>query len=139
MIEIVEIQDSTLDNLIHDLDESLVYIKSQFGIQPKSYERFLRVALNNIQPDALCYLLERLNINRELERQLDNAGGYSMSFLGDNNPKSILTEIIKYLCQNPAKSNKIKEYFFKNRNSKTVVAEINDIDYLKLLIADPTV
>ena len=38
----------------------------------------------------LKILIDRLNINKELEKELDNAGGYTIDYLNENNPKTEL-------------------------------------------------
>ena len=86
MIRVVEINDAEFDTLIEKFNESTNFLQSQFNIELKNYGNFLRILLNNIQPDSLNYLIERIYINRELEKALDNVGGYTIDILGDNNP-----------------------------------------------------
>ena len=130
MITINEIKDAAFEALIEHFDESVNYLKSQFNIELKTYGNFLRIVLNNIQPDSLEYLNERLNVNRELERALDNTGGYTISILGENNPKVRLNSIIEHLQKKPLKSIQLIDFIKKSTVRKTIISEANDIDYL---------
>jgi hypothetical protein len=133
MIIVNEIKDIALETLIKIFDESINYLKTQFNIELKTYGNFLRIVLNNIQPDAINNLIERVNVNRELERALDNTGGYSTDILG-NNPKARLNEIINHLQKNPSKFIQLIDFINKDNESKTVIADTNDIDYLAQII-----
>jgi hypothetical protein len=134
MIKVDEIKNTLFEILIKDFDDSNNYLKTQFNIELKTYGNFLRIVLSNIQPDTLYNLVERVNVNRELERALDIAGGYTVDFLGDNNPKIKLNKIINYLQANPLKFIQLLDCFTKYNERKTVIADINDIDYLMRLI-----
>ena len=134
MIKVVEIKDIAFENLIKNFDESIDHLKTQFNIELKTYGNFLRIVLNNIQPDAFNNLVERVNVNRELERALDYAGGYSTDFLGDINPKIKLNELINYLRVNPVKFIWLIDFLNKTNDKKTVIADTNDIDYLTQII-----
>ena len=96
----------------------------------KTYGNFLRIVLNNIQPDSINNLIERVNVNRELERALDNTGGYTINILGENNPKVRLSEIINHLQKNPLKFIQLIDFINKDNERKTIIADTNDIDYL---------
>ena len=130
MIKVDEIRDIAFENLIDKFDESIDYLKTQFNIELQIYGNFLRIVLNNIQPDSFNNLIERVNVNRELERALDNVGGYTTVFLGENNPKACLSEIINYLHTKPLKFIQLIDFLNKDNERKTVIADTNDIDYL---------
>ncbi len=130
MIQVDEIKDEGLESLINKFDESVDYLKTQFNIELKTYGNFLRIILNNIQPDAFNNLIERVKVNRELERALDNSGGYTTDFLGENNPKECLLKIIHFLQTSPLKFQQLIAFSNKGNNRKTTIADINDIDYL---------
>lgn len=134
MINIDEIKDTAFETLIKKFDEGIDYLKTQFNIELKTYGNILRIALNNIQSESFNNLIERTNINRELENALSNAGGYTIDFLADNNPKSCLTEILNYLQINPLKSVRLIDFINSGNEKKTVIADTNDIDYLGQLI-----
>ena len=85
MIKVEEIKDKAFESLIKNFDESVDHLKTQFNIELKTYGNFLRIVLNNIQPDSFNNLIDRVNINRELERTLDNTGGYTSDILEENN------------------------------------------------------
>jgi len=91
------IENSGFELLLNEFDASIDYLKTQFNIELKTYGNFLRIALNNIQPDSFINLIERVKVNRELERALDNSGGYTTDILGKNNSKLKLIGIINYL------------------------------------------
>ena len=134
MIKVNEIKDTAFETLINNFDESIDYLKAQFNIELKTYGNFLRIILNNIQPDSFNNLIERVNVNRELEKALDNNGGYSVDILGKNNSKIKLKEIINHLRLNPLKFQRVIDFVNKNNEKKTVIADTNDIDYLTQII-----
>jgi len=130
MINVDEIHDTAFETLINKFDESIDYLKIQFNIELKTYGNFLRIVLNNIQPDSFNNLIDRVNINRELERALDNTGGYTSDILEENNPKVRLNEVINHLQANPLKFIHLTDFLNEDCNKKTVIADTNDIDYL---------
>lgn len=134
MIKIDEIKDTAIETLIKTFDESIDYLKTQFNIELKTYGNFLRIILNNIQPDSFNNLIERVKVNRELENALSNSGGYTVDILEENNPKTRLNEIINLLRLNPLKFQQVIDFVNKNNEKKTVVADTNDIDYLTQII-----
>jgi len=137
MIRIELIEDLSLKARIDELDEQLRYLKHEFGIVIKSYGNILRVALNAIQPELLDNLLERVKINRELDRALDSAGGYSIDFLGNKNPKVSLIGILAHLKEHQMKLNRLVYLTKSNlRLRKTYVCENHDFDFLKKQIRD---
>ena len=48
MIDFLIIKDDSLNVLIQKIDDSIEYIKREFGFELKSYEAMLRIALNAI-------------------------------------------------------------------------------------------
>ena len=136
MIKVDEIKDIAFDTLIKNFDESIDYLKTQFLIELKTYGNFLRIVLNNIQTDSFNNLVERVNVNRELEIALDCAGGYTTDSLGENNPKIKLNEIINHLRANPLKFITLIDFLKNDNERKTIIADTNDIDYLNQVIRD---
>lgn len=132
MIQVDKIKDEALEILINKFDESINYLRTQFNIELKTYGNFLRIILNNIQPETFNHLIEQIKVNRELEKALDNSGGYTLDFLGDNNPKECLLEIIRLLQITPLKFNQLIGFVNKDNNRKSIIADINDIDCLTL-------
>lgn len=125
-VKIEEIADEGLNQLIQKFDSCIAYI-SDLDIQLKNYGYFLRLALSNIQPDDLDYLISRLEQNTALER---NENGYPIEYLGENNPKIVLLNIFKYLKINQLKKNKLLEYL-KKAEKYIIIADLNDINFLQ--------
>lgn len=136
MIKVDEIKDPEFEMHIKNFDESIDYLKTHFNIELKTFGNFLRIILNNIQPDSLNNLIERVNINRELERGLDNSGGYTTDILGENNPKIRLNEIINHIQKNRLKFIQLVDFVNKDNKRKTIITDTNDIDYLTTIISD---
>lgn len=134
MIKVDEVIDSDFENLIEIFDNKIALLKNNFNIELNSYGTFLRILLNNLQKDALQNLIDRVKFNRELERALDNAGGYTIDILGENNPKEALLEIINYLRNKPLKIQKLIGLLNIGDTKKTIVADINDIDFLSQMV-----
>lgn len=134
------IPSNEIDNFINKLDEKIAYVKSEFGTDLKSYGNILRIALNAIQKETIENLIERLAINRELEDALDNAGGYSIDFLNDNNPKEELLSILHYLENNLPKQ-KVLLNFLNAETDKKIIAvfENNDLDFISKFIKNKNV
>ena len=88
MIKFRNIPIAEIESFIGYLDNKISFLNSEFGIELKSYGNILRIAINAIQKDTIENLIERVKINKELEKALDNAGGYTIDFLGENNPKN---------------------------------------------------
>ncbi|MCU0440363.1 MAG: hypothetical protein MUC49_20930 [Raineya sp.] len=132
MINLQNIPSNEIDKLINKLDEKVAYINSKLGIDIdlKSYGNILRVALNAIQKGVIENLIERLTINRELENTLDSAGGYSIDFFKNDNPKEQLLLILDYLKENLPKQKAVIE-FLKIQNSKRIIAvfDNNDLEF----------
>lgn len=134
MIKVEEIKDKAFESLIKNFDESVDHLRTQFNIELKTYGNFLRIVLNNIQPDSFNNLIERVNVNRELERALENTGGYTTDILGENIPKVRLNEIINHLQKNPLKFIQLIDFIKKDTERKTIISDVNDIDYLISII-----
>ncbi len=131
MINLEIVRDVKFETLIKNFDERIDYLKTQFNIELKTYGNILRIALNTIQPEICINLAERVHINREMERALDIAGGYTLDFIGQNNPKMALSEIIRYLKDEPLKLNRLVSFLQNDRQRKTVFADTNDIEFLQ--------
>ncbi|MFA6923845.1 MAG: hypothetical protein WC223_06265 [Bacteroidales bacterium] len=134
MIEVHEIRDTDFETLIKTFDEKINYLKTQFNIELKTYGNILRIALNNIQSESFNNLIERTNINRELENALSNADGYTTDFIAGNNPKTILSEILNYLQTKQLKFIYFKDFLNKITERETIIADTNDIDFLTQII-----
>lgn len=131
MINFRNIPSNEIDELINNLDEKVAYVNSEIGTDLKSYGNILRIALNAIQKETIENLIERLAINRELEDALDNAGGYSIDFLNDNNPKEELLSILHYLENNLPKQ-KVLLNFLNAETDKRIIGifDNNDLDFI---------
>lgn len=131
MINFRNIPAIELEEYIKKLDEKITYVKSEFGFELKSYGNILRIALNAIQQETIENLIERLGINRELENALDNAGGYSVDFLNENNPKAELLATLNYLKENLPKQ-KVLLDFLNTKTDKRIIAvfDNNDLDFI---------
>lgn len=130
MINFRNIPSNEIDELINKLDEKITFVNSEFGIELKSYGNILRIALNAIQQETVENLIERIGINRELENALENAGGYSLEYLNDNNPKAELVSILVYLKENLPKQKALFD-FLKIETTKKIIAvfDNNDLDF----------
>lgn len=131
MINFRNIPSNEIDELINKLDEKVAYVNSEFGTDLKSYGNILRIALNAIQQETIENLIERLTINKELENALDNAGGYSLDYLNENNPKAELLSILHYLENNLPKQ-KVLLSFLNAETDKRIIAvfDNNDLDFI---------
>jgi hypothetical protein len=130
MINIEQIGCTEFDLLITEFDKKTDYLKTQFNIELRSYGNIIRIALNTIQTEVFEDLIERLEINRELENELSK-NGYSLSYISQNNPKNKLLQILCYLKENPLKRAKLVSFFHNSKNRGRLIADINDIDFLK--------
>lgn len=129
MIKFRNIPSAELENFISRLDNRISFISSEFDIELKSYGNILRIAINAIQNDTIENLIERVKINKELENALQNAGGYTIDFLGENNPKNELLEILDFLRSNLPKQEILLKHL--NQIDKKTIAffDNNDIDF----------
>lgn len=131
MINFKNIPSAELDEYFQRLDKKIAFVHSEFGISLKSYGNFIRVAINSIQPDAIEDLIERVNINRELERALDNSGGYTVEDLAENNPKAELLALLNYLKTNLPKQEVLLKFLNETNKRTIAVFDNNDIDFVQ--------
>lgn len=131
MINFRNIPSNEIDERIKNLDEKIAYVNSEFGFELKSYGNILRIALNAIQEETIENLIERVGINRELENGLDNAGGYSLDYLNNKNPKEELLATLYYLKENLPKQ-KVLLDFLNTETDKRIIAvfDNNDLDFI---------
>lgn len=126
-ITIQNIQDDDLEKHVQKFEECMNFVNDlDYSIKINSYSYFLRLGLNSIQSEVYDYLLNRLENNRELE---NNQGGYSMDFIGNNNPKEALKKLLLHLRNNSFKLKKLSE-FVKIRDKTILIADNNDKDFL---------
>lgn len=131
MINVVTITAPEFESLLDKFDRSIDAVRQQFGVELKSYGHILRTALNTLQPESFDNLLDRISINRELENALDFAGGYTLEYLGDKNPKQNLINIISYLKSEKPKLSTLVSHLEKCDKDVIVIADVNDIDFLE--------
>lgn len=131
MINFRNIPSNEIEEFIKNLDEKVTCVNSEFGFELKSYGNILRIALNAIQQETIENLIERVGINRELENALDNAGGYSLGYLKDNNPKDELLALLHFLKDNLPKQ-KVLLDFLNTESDKRIIAvfDNNDLDFI---------
>jgi hypothetical protein len=127
MINVIQIQDNELNRLLQNFDEAMTSVQNLgYPIKLNSYGYFLRLALNGLQCQDLDYLLFRLKNNKDLEQ---NEGGYSMDYLGDNNPKSKLTNVINHIKNTLPKTNRVR--LLSREINNIIIADQNDSYFLK--------
>jgi hypothetical protein len=131
MIDFLIIKDDSLNILIQKIDDSIEYIKREFGFELKSYEAMLRIAFNAIHSDTFINILERLETNRELERGLDNYGGYSIDYLQNKNPKDDLKAIINFLKTAQLKENSLITHLQSSQKKEIVILDTNELELFK--------
>ena len=130
MINFINIPSIELEELIKKLDEKILYVHFKLGFELKSYGSIIRIAINAIQKETVENLIERVTINRELERGLDNAGGYKIDFLEDNNPKTTLLETLNYLKNNLPKQQILLKYLKETDKRTVAIFDNNDLDFI---------
>lgn len=132
MIKVEIISDSEFDSLIRTFDDQIKNLKLQFlnQIELKSFGNLLRLVLNTLRADAFDNILERIEVNRELETALDNVGGYTIDFLRHQNPKTTLKAIIESAKSKALKANLLEKYLSDNSFNKSIVADKSDVEYL---------
>ncbi|MDD2564509.1 MAG: hypothetical protein PHU27_09870 [Salinivirgaceae bacterium] len=130
MIKFKNIPSNELDELINKLDEKISFVNSEFGFELKSYGNILRIAINAIQKETVENLIERVTINKELERVLDNAGGYTVDYLNENNPKAGLLETLYYLKENLPKQQVLLKFLNETDKKTIAVFDNNDLDFV---------
>lgn len=131
MIKFEVIKSEELENYINQFDANISFLKSEFNIELKTYGNILRIALNALQAETIENLIERIEINKELERALDNVGGYTIEYLGDNNPKNGLIRLLIFLRENLFKKQALFKHLQKNNKREILIADINDIDFIR--------
>jgi len=136
MINFKNIPSSKMETLIKKLDEKIQYVRLEFGFELKSYGNILRIGLNAVQTETIENLIDRLTINKELENELENAGGYTIDYLKDNNPKTDLQNLLDFIKENQPKQKALLNYL--NRSNKRVIAvsDNNDLDFIRQKITN---
>jgi hypothetical protein len=128
-IKIVEIKDIQFANLFQNFERARSFVANfEYPIKLANYGYYLRLAFNAIQNDNFDYALYRLQTNKELEK---NEGGYTLEFLSDNNPKLALKNLIQYLKGKTHKIQKIKELWEQSNRKLVIVADRQDVDFIK--------
>jgi len=130
MIKFKNIPNNELDKLINKLDETISFVNSEFGVELKSYGNILRIAINAIQQETVENLIERVTLNKELERALDNTGGYTVDYLNGNNPKAGLLETLYYLKENLPKQQVLLKFLNETDKKTIAVFDNNDLDFV---------
>ncbi len=130
MIKFRNIPTDEIENFINKLDKKIAYINSKFDIELKSYGNILRIALNSIQTETIQNLIDRFNINKELEKELDNAGGYTIDYLNENNPKTELFNLLHFIKENQPKQQVLLDFLDKTDKRTITVTDNNDLDFL---------
>lgn len=134
MIHFKSINSESFDSLLSRYNSDIALLSERIpGLSLRSYDYYLRCALNYVQPESFNHLLIRLESNRELEQKLDSFGGYTNEFIDEYNPKRSLLEILKHLKLDPLKLNALLDHVSSNRQPKTILSDLHDIDYLKRL------
>jgi hypothetical protein len=131
MIKFRNIPSIEIDEQISNLDANIAHLNSEFGIELKSYGNILRIGLNAIQPETIDNLIDRLNFNKELEKELDNAGGYTIDYLNDNNPKKNILDLLHFVKVNQHKQQAICDFLNKTDRRTIAVTDNNDLDFVK--------
>jgi hypothetical protein len=131
MIHFEIIKNDELEDCIKRFDGKILYLKNQFNIELKTYGNILRIALNAIQNETLDNLIERIEINKELEKALDYSGGYTLDFISENNPKTELINLLNFLKENSPKKQRLFNHIQKNNKREILITDANDIDFIK--------
>ena len=130
MINFRNIPNNEIEERIKNLDAKVQFVHSEFGFDLKSYGNILRIGLNAIQSETIENLINRLNINRELEKELDNAGGYTIDYLKDNNPKNELISLLQLIKERQPKQQVLFDFLNKSHKRIIVVVDNNDLDFI---------
>ena len=139
MVNFEIIYSTELNEYINNLDIKIAYIKAEFNIELNTYGNIIRIALNAIQEGTINNLIERVEINKELERALDNAGGYTIGYIEYNNPKVELIKLLQFLKENLPKQKRLFEYLQGITKKEIIVADSNDIDFIKQHVRNPRI
>ena len=130
MINFRNIPNNEIEERIKNLDVKVQYVHSEFGFDLKSYGNILRIGLNAIQIETIENLINRLNINKELEKELDNAGGYTIDYLKDNNPKTELISLLQLIKEKQPKQQVLFDFLNQSDKRTIVVVDNNDLDFI---------
>ena len=65
-----------------------------------------------------------------MERALDNAGGYTVDYLNENNPKAGLLETLCYLNENLPKQQALLKFLNETDKKTIAVFDNNDLDFV---------
>lgn len=135
--QVIEIRNDKFTSLFHQYEECIKHISfDPFFVQGvKSYNSILRSSLNLLQDGFFDALIQRLRLNRELERELDKQGGYTIESLNDKNPKEALIAFIQFLKDNKLKLNYFINHLKSIKHTKLIVSDINDVDFLRHFLA----
>lgn len=130
---VIEIISPEFTSLLNIYEECITHISHEpFYISGlKSYHSILRSSFNLIQEGFFDDLIQRVKLNRELERELEKCGGYTIDFLKDKNPKEALISFIQFLKDNKLKLNYLINHLVSVRQKKIILCDINDFDFLK--------
>lgn len=120
-----------LDMLVDSLDSKIEYVRSEFGVELKSYGTILRIALNAIQKEIIENLIERILINSELETGLDNVGGYTVGYLKENDPKAELLKTLSYLKDYLPKQQMLIKFLNEVDHKLLAVFEDGDLEFVR--------
>jgi len=131
MIQFIIINISEFNERIKNFDAKIEYVKTKFNYELKSYGNIIRISLNAIQEESINNLIERVVINKELERALENAGGYSMEYLGENNPKTELIGLLLFLKKNLPKQTQLFDFLENSARREIIVSDNYDIEFVK--------
>ncbi|MCK9449818.1 MAG: hypothetical protein M0Q41_12690 [Bacteroidales bacterium] len=130
MINFRNIPSDEIEGFVKKLDKKLAFVSSEFGIELKSYGSILRIGLNAIQNETIENLIERLKINKELEKKLDNVGGYTTDYLNENNPKTVLFDLLFFIKENQPKQKILIDFLNKTGKRSIAIADTNDLDFI---------
>lgn len=130
MINFITISSPELEEHIKNLDDKISFIQAEFGLDLKSYGNFIRIAINAIQKETVENLIEGVAINKELERGLDNIGGYTIDYIGENNPKAELLATLHYLKDNLPKQQNLLRFLNEADKKMIAIVDNNELDFL---------
>jgi hypothetical protein len=133
---VIEIISSEFTSLLNIYEECITHISYEpFYISGlKSYHSILRSSFNLIHD--FDDLIQRLRLNKELERELEKQGGYTIDFLNNKNPKEALIAFIQFLKDNNLKLNYFINHLKSFRQKKIIVSDINDFDFMRQFLTN---
>ncbi|MEW6741002.1 MAG: hypothetical protein AB1325_14015 [Nitrospirota bacterium] len=135
--QVIEIKNPEFTSLLNKYEEYIKHISHDplFIHGLRSYHSILRSSFNLIQDSFLDDLIQRLHLNRELERELEKQGGYTIDFLNGKNPKEALIAFIQFLKANKLKLNCMINHLKSFGQKKIIISDINDFDFLRQILA----